>query len=334
MPLTAHRRHAITSLLSVVGPICLYQYLLAPNLTVFIVRLVTQTRSSTPRIAHPSSSLLSLSAGVIASNLLAVFLHWLDDAVAMEKGLILDFVGLKTRPSFTQVLCLDAFLMFYQLFTLYIAYLADPLPVGSADKLLEPPKKLIRSSRRSRRKLSAAGRREDRAGLGLGLDVSERDGPGEIDLGKDDDGDDDENGDGGGVGDDLDLGMEDDYDYERRALLGQADLAGHSYLSTNPETITGASSDPLSHSTPPPAPLIFIIPHLHTFFSTIFTYPSPDQPVLSFAGATPVLGPRTSGELDNAEQGQVPVRPTPPPPTGDAGPAVRIPGGLNDRGFW
>lgn len=31
---------------------------------------------------------------MIASNLLAVFLHWLDDAVAMEKGLILDFVGL------------------------------------------------------------------------------------------------------------------------------------------------------------------------------------------------------------------------------------------------
>jgi hypothetical protein len=196
------------------------------------------------------------------------------------------------------------------------------------------------------------------------LDVSERDGPGEIDLGKDDDDDDDENGDGGGVGDDLDLDMEDDYDYERRALLRQgelpspspkrskkyqrtrasaddrtispsADLAGHSYLSTNPETITGASSDSLSYSTPPPPPLIFIIPHLHTFFSTIFTYPSPDQPVLSFAGATPLLGPRTSGELDNAEQGQVPVRPTPSPPTtGDAGPAVRIPGGLGDRGFW
>jgi hypothetical protein len=129
----------------------------------------------------------------------------------------------ETRPSFTQVLFLDAFLMFYQLFTLYIAYLADPLPVGSADKLLEPPKKLIRSSRRSRRKLSAAGRREDRAGLGLGLDVSERDGSGEIDLGKDDDDDDDENGDGGGVGDDLDLDMEDDYDYERRALLRQGE---------------------------------------------------------------------------------------------------------------
>jgi hypothetical protein len=115
--------------------------------------------------------------------------------------------------------------MFYQLFTLYIAYLADPLPVGSADKLLEPPKKLIRSSRRTRRKLIAAGRREDRAGLGLGLDVSERDGAGEIDLGKDDDEDeDDENGDGGGVGDDLDMDMEDDYDYERRALLGQGEL--------------------------------------------------------------------------------------------------------------
>ena len=69
MPFTPHRRHAITSvslvctepvlervtdlplalatraqLLSVVGPICLYQYLLAPNITVFLIRLVTQTR--------------------------------------------------------------------------------------------------------------------------------------------------------------------------------------------------------------------------------------------------------------------------------------------------
>ena len=50
--------------------------------------------SSTPRIAHPSSSLLTLSFGVTLANLLAVFLHWLDDAVDMEKGLVLDFVGL------------------------------------------------------------------------------------------------------------------------------------------------------------------------------------------------------------------------------------------------
>lgn len=35
-------------MLSVVGPICLYQYLLAPNLTVFLIRLVTQTRTFPP----------------------------------------------------------------------------------------------------------------------------------------------------------------------------------------------------------------------------------------------------------------------------------------------
>jgi hypothetical protein len=102
-----------------------------------------------------------------------------------------------------------------------------------------------------------------------------------------------------------------------------ADLDGHSYLSTEPDP---SSSDSYTS----PAPLIFIIPHLHTFFSTIFTYPSPDEPPLSFAGATPILAPRTSGELDNAEQGQVPLR----PPIQNPAPAVRIPGGLNDRGFW
>jgi len=141
--------------------------------------------------------------------------------------------------------------MFYQLFTLYIAYLADPLPVGSADKLLEPPRKLPRSSRRSRRKLSAAERRDDRAGLGLGLDVSERDGAGEIDLGKDDDGDDDENGNGGGggVGDDLDMDMEDDYDYERRALLGQGELP--SPLSKGRRSIRELERPPTTASYPP-----------------------------------------------------------------------------------
>jgi hypothetical protein len=170
----------------------------------------------------------------------------------------------ETRPSFTQVLFLDAFLMFYQLFTLYIAYLADPLPVGSADKLLEPPKKLIRSSRRSRRKLSAAERRDDRAGLGLGLDVSERDGPGEIDLGKDEDDDDDENGDGGGIGNDLDMDMEDDYDYERRALLRQGELASPP-LSKGQRSIRKLERPPTTASYPPyPFQLISLV---------ILTYP-------------------------------------------------------------
>ena len=169
---------------------------------------------------------------MIGANLLAVFLHWLDNAVEMEKGLILDFVGLsesglaseagnhdqgradrskpfrllETRPSLTQVLLIDLFMVFYQLSTLYVAYLADPLPYGSADKLLQPPRKTSRSSSRRSRKTGTA-RQEDQAGLGLGLDIERRSELEEVDLGRDED-------------DDMDL----DDDYERQALLRQGEL--------------------------------------------------------------------------------------------------------------
>ena len=102
-----------------------------------------------------------------------------------------------------------------------------------------------------------------------------------------------------------------------------------SYLSTDAterSTSPSSSSPPSSSTTPPP--LIFVIPHVHTLLHTIFTNPSPDDPTPSFAGATPTLLPRTSRELDRAEEGQAPGMTLP------AGQTGRIPGGLNDRGFW
>jgi hypothetical protein len=107
----------------------------------------------------------------------------------------------------TQVFLIDAFLAFYQLFTLYIAYLADPLPYGSTDKLLEPPRKVSRrSSRRSRK--TGVGRDDDQTGLGLGLDIGRAEEPEVIDLGRDED----------------EVDLDDEDDYERQALLREGEL--------------------------------------------------------------------------------------------------------------
>jgi hypothetical protein len=58
--------------------------------------LICPPGMSTPRIAHPSFSLFMLALGVTGSNLLAIFLHMLDESVDMDKGLVLDFVGIST----------------------------------------------------------------------------------------------------------------------------------------------------------------------------------------------------------------------------------------------
>lgn len=49
-------------------------------------------------------------------------------------------IGLRveTPASLSRILLIDLGLLFYQLFTLYVAYLADPLPVGTPDLLLCP----------------------------------------------------------------------------------------------------------------------------------------------------------------------------------------------------
>lgn len=107
----------------------------------------------------------------------------------------------------TQVFFIDAFLAFYQLFTLYIAYLADPLPYGSTDKLLEPLRKVSRrSSRRSRK--TGVGRDDDQTGLGLGLDIGREEEPEIVDLGRDEDEEE----------------LEDEDGYERQALLREGEL--------------------------------------------------------------------------------------------------------------
>lgn len=116
---------------------------------------------------------------------------------------IATFSRIETRPTFLQVLLIDAFLFFYQLFTLYVAYLADPIPPGSADKLLLPSKP---SRSRSKRKRTVSGRPED-AGLGLGLETSNEENV--IDLGRDDE--------------DEDLNVYDD-EYERESLLHRGEL--------------------------------------------------------------------------------------------------------------
>ncbi|EJD02686.1 uncharacterized protein FOMMEDRAFT_19965 [Fomitiporia mediterranea MF3/22] len=140
MPIRYHaqRKHIIYSLDALLYELHALSFLLAPSVLVLLCRCTTQFQFARVRELDGRRPLAFWLALVLLVNVGGVWAHASIAEGEGGKGIVLDFVGMGRRPSKTQLLLLDATIMFLQAILTTIAYetsLALAMPADVVDPL-------------------------------------------------------------------------------------------------------------------------------------------------------------------------------------------------------
>jgi len=136
----AQRRHIIHSIDGLCYQLFALSFLLAPSLLQLVARTTSQFQFSRPRDLDSHRSLRFWVFIICCANTGSVLNHvtYRPSDMASRRGLVLDFIGMASIPSKTQLLTLDLLIISLQLILLCIAYetsLSRAMPPETRDPL-------------------------------------------------------------------------------------------------------------------------------------------------------------------------------------------------------